>query len=93
MKKTAFLINTSRGGLIDEQALSNVLNNNLIKGAGLDVLSTEPPKENNPLLKSKNTTITPHIAWATLEARQRVLNETAKNIESFLKEEDRNIVI
>lgn len=92
MKKSAFLINSSRGGLIDELALANALNSDMIKGAGLDVLSTEPPKDDNPLLSSKNTIITPHIAWATIEARQRVLNETAQNIKSFLKGINRNLI-
>lgn len=92
MKNTALLINTARGGLIDENALANALNNNIIKGAGLDVLSTEPPNLNNPLLKSKNTIITPHISWATLTARQRVINQTEKNIKAFLQNKNRNIV-
>ena len=73
MKKTAFLINTGRGQLINEYAVAEALNNDLIAGAGLDVLALEPPKENNPLLKSKNCFITPHIAWATKAARKRLL--------------------
>ena len=84
MKKTALLINTARGEIINEQALADALNNGQIAGAGLDVLSTEPPKDNNPLLKAKNCFITPHIAWATKQARQRLITATAENIRSFL---------
>ena len=72
MKPSAFLINTSRGGLIHEQDLADALNNNSIAGAGLDVLSVEPPASDNPLLQAKNCLITPHVGWATLEARTRL---------------------
>ncbi len=92
MKKTAFLINTARGPLIDEEALSDALNNNQIAGAGLDVLSTEPPSEDNPLLHAKNCTITPHIAWATKSARKRLLNTIVENIKAFLEGHPRNVV-
>ncbi|MHC4104340.1 MAG: D-2-hydroxyacid dehydrogenase [Planctomycetota bacterium] len=92
MKKTAFLINTSRGPLIDEQALADALNNKLIAGAGLDVLSEEPPCANNPLLKARNCYITPHIAWATIAARKRLLQIAVDNVASFLKGKPQNIV-
>jgi glycerate dehydrogenase len=84
MKKNALLINTSRGALIDETALADALNNGIIAGAGLDVLSSEPPAPDNPLLTAKNCSITPHIAWATLASRQRLLNTAVENIQNFL---------
>lgn len=92
MKKNAFLINTSRGPLIDEQALADALNNSQIAGAGLDVLSAEPPDEQNPLLNAKNCHITPHIAWATRSARERLLNESVENVAAFLAGKPRNVV-
>lgn len=84
MKSSAFIINTSRGALIDEHALADALNQGRIAGAGLDVLSKEPPIPENPLLSAKNCFITPHIAWATLEARERLLNLAVSNIVAFL---------
>ncbi len=92
MKKTAFLINTSRGPLVDEQALADALNNEMIAGTGLDVLSEEPPSENNPLLKAKNCYITPHIAWATIAARKRLLKIAVDNVASFLDGKSQNVV-
>ena len=92
MKKTAFLINTSRGPLVDEQALADALNNQRISGAGLDVLSEEPPGENNPLLKARNCYITPHISWATIAARKRLLNVAVDNVASFLAGKPQNVV-
>jgi glycerate dehydrogenase len=85
MKPSAFLINTARGQLIHEQDLADALNQHTIAGAALDVLSVEPPKENNPLLSAKNCILTPHTAWISREARQRIIDTTAKNIEAFLK--------
>jgi len=92
MKKTAFLINTSRGAIIDEYDLSEALNQNRIAGAGLDVLSKEPPAHDNPLLQAKNCFITPHIAWATFEARERLLKQAVENIKAFLTGNPVNVI-
>lgn len=92
MKPTAFLINTSRGPLIDEKALADALNAGKIAGAGLDVLSREPPEADNPLLKAKNCYITPHIAWATRAARQRLMDIAVANIRAFLNGKPQNVV-
>lgn len=85
MKSSAFLINTSRGPLIDETALADALNKGVISGAGLDVLSSEPPGADNPLLSARNCVITPHIAWATLAARKRLMAIVVQNLRAFLK--------
>lgn len=92
MKRTAFLINTARGGLVDEPALADVLNRSRIAGAGLDVLSVEPPRPDNPLLNAKNCIITPHIAWATKTARIRLLQVTADNIRAWQNRKAQNVV-
>ena len=95
MKKSAILLNLGRGPIVQEDALADALLNNEIGGAGLDVLTAEPMAADNPLYKVKDSTkliITPHIAWATVEARQRGTDEVYKNIEAFLKGEQRNIV-
>jgi glycerate dehydrogenase len=84
MKHTAFLINTSRGGLVDEQALADALNEARIAGAGLDVLSVEPPSAENPLLIARNCFITPHLAWATRAARERLLETVVENLRRFI---------
>lgn len=84
-KPTAYLINTARGGLIDENALANALNQGKIAGAGLDVLTCEPPKADNPLIHAKNCIITPHMAWASVEARVRLLHATEDNVRAFLQ--------
>lgn len=84
MKRTSFLINTGRGGLIDEKALAQALGEGWIAGAGLDVLSQEPPPADHPLLKQPNCWITPHYAWATREARERLMAQTVANIQAFL---------
>ncbi len=92
MKPTAYLINTARGGVIHEHDLADALNSQQIAGAGLDVLSVEPPPVTNPLLTAKNCLITPHIAWASRAARQRLIEATSKNIQSFLDETPQNVV-
>ncbi len=92
MKPTAFLINTSRGSLIDEPALADGLNAGRLAGAGLDVLSTEPPAKDNPLLTARNCYITPHIAWATRAARERLLRVTIDNVASFVAGKPQNVV-
>lgn len=85
MKQDAFLVNTGRGPLINEQDLADALNSGKIAGAGLDVLSVEPADEGNPLLTARNCNITPHIAWATREARVRLMSIAASNLESFIQ--------
>ena len=92
MKKTAFFLNTSRGPLMVDQDLADALNAGVIAGAGIDVLSVEPPSENNPLFKAKNCLITPHIAWATKEARARLMGIAENNLSSFLNGNPVNIV-
>ena len=92
MKKSAFLINTSRGPVIDESALRRALDEGVIAGAAVDVLSTEPPKADNPLLGAKNIVITPHIAWATNEARARLLDIVGKNLAAWQQGEAVNKV-
>lgn len=92
MKPSAILINTSRGGLINEADLAKALNAGQIAGAGLDVLSTEPPAQNNPLLKAKNCIITPHIAWAGVEARKALLKGIVNNIAAYQKGQPQNVV-
>lgn len=84
-KPSAYLINTARGGLIDENALADALNDGRLAGAGLDVLTNEPPKADNPLIGAKNCIITPHMAWASLEARIRLLHATEDNVRAFLQ--------
>jgi glycerate dehydrogenase len=92
MKPTAFLINTARGGLVNEADLAAALDAGTIAGAGLDVLTVEPPPASNPLLSAKNCIITPHIAWATRNARRRLLDVTATNIRAFLAGKPQNVV-
>lgn len=92
MKATAFLLNTARGALVNETDLAAALNAGTIAGAGLDVVSEEPIRADNPLLKAKNCLITPHIAWATLAARQRLMQITADNIKAFMAGTAINVV-
>ena len=92
MKKTAYLINTSRGGVIVESDLRRALDAGVIAGAAVDVLSSEPPAEDNPLLGAKNIVVTPHIAWATTEARTRLLTIVTDNLSAYLRGERLNRV-
>jgi glycerate dehydrogenase len=92
MKPTAFLINAARGPLIRESDLAEALNTATIAGAALDVVSTEPIRTGNPLLKARNCIITPHIAWASLEARRRLMKTTVENIGAFLAGKPQNVV-
>ena len=85
MKQGAILINTSRGGLIDEKALEQALLSGKLLGAGLDLLSSEPVPNGNPLLKLKNCFITPHIAWATRESRMRLMNQAVENLKAWME--------
>lgn len=92
MNQSAFLINTSRGALVVEEDLAAALDEGMIAGAGLDVLSQEPPSDNNALLRAKNCIITPHIAWATKEARFRLMEMTRMNLLAFVKGKPENVV-
>ncbi|MBQ8015244.1 MAG: D-2-hydroxyacid dehydrogenase, partial [Clostridia bacterium] len=92
MKKSAMLINTSRGQVVNENDLAAALKNGVIAAAGLDVLSTEPPAKNCPLLELENCYITPHIAWAAFETRERLMSICRQNIAAFLEASPINIV-
>jgi glycerate dehydrogenase len=92
MKPTAFLVNTARGPLVDEAALAAALNAGQIAGAAVDVLSVEPPLASNPLLTAKNCVITPHVAWATRDARRRLIDVTAANLAAFAAGQPQNVV-
>jgi glycerate dehydrogenase len=94
MKPGAFLLNTARGGIVDEQALADALRAGTIAGAGIDVLSEEPPGAGNPLLEPgiPNLLLTPHCAWGARAARQRLVDQVAANIEAFAAGTPRNVV-
>jgi glycerate dehydrogenase len=92
MKPTAFLVNTSRGGVVDAQALANALAAGRLAGAGVDVLDREPPPADDPLLAAPNCWVTPHLAWATREARSRLLDTAVGNVRAFLAGHPRNVV-
>lgn len=92
MKDGAILLNNSRGQLIDEQALADALSAGKLSAAGLDVVSTEPIRPDNPLLTAPNCILTPHISWAAIECRQRIIETTAGNIQSFLRGNTENVV-
>lgn len=92
MKSSSFIINTSRGALIDEAALIEALENGVIAGAGLDVQETEPPEENSPLYTMDNVLLTPHMGWKGLETRQRLVSILADNIQSFVDGNPINVV-
>lgn len=92
MKPSAILINTARGGLLNEADIAQALNEGRIAGAGLDVLTVEPPKSDNPLLHAQNVIITPHIAWATKEARARLMAVASRNARSFVEGRPENVI-
>ncbi len=92
MKNSALLINTARGALVDENALAEALQSNQIAGYAADVLDGEPPREDNPLLSANNAIITPHLGWASIECRQRLLNVSVDNAKAFLNGTPQNVV-
>ena len=92
MKPSAFLLNTSRGAVVAEADLAEALNTGRLAGAGMDVLSQEPPAPEHPLLSAKNCIITPHVAWSSREARQRLIGIVAENLRCFLAGVPQNVV-
>ena len=92
MKKTAYLINTSRGAVINEEDLRQALEEGIIAGAGVDVLSVEPAKADNPLLKAEKCIITPHLAWASFESRSRLMETLKRNVKGYLEGKPVNVV-
>ena len=92
MKDGVVIINVSRGGLVNEQDLFEALETGKVAAAACDVVSVEPMRENNPLLKAKNMTITPHVAWASREARTRLIDTVAENVKAYLEGRNLNVV-
>ena len=92
MKQSALLINTARGGLAVEQDLADALNNGGIAGAGIDVLCAEPMHPDNPLLNAKNCILTPHVAWAPPEVREKLVGLVAENVQRFINGTPHNVV-
>ncbi|CCX38363.1 4-phosphoerythronate dehydrogenase [Clostridium sp. CAG:1013] len=92
MKPTAFLINTARGAVVDEAALAQALNEGRLAGAGVDVFTQEPPAPDHPLLGAKNCVLTPHVAWATREARERLIETVADNLQRYMEGKPQNVV-
>lgn len=92
MRPGSILLNTARGRLVDEEALAEALERGHLAGAGLDVLSVEPPSPTHPLLRARNCVITPHIAWATQEARSRLMDAAVSNVRAFLEGRPQNVV-
>ncbi|HOT44886.1 MAG TPA: D-2-hydroxyacid dehydrogenase [Spirochaetota bacterium] len=92
MKQSAFLINMARGPIVEPADLCRALEQGTIAGAALDVMELEPPREDDPLLRAPNLIITPHIAWASIESRKRLVHEIAENIRGFLAGEKKNVV-
>ena len=92
MKPSAYFINTARGGLVDEPALADALNAGTLAGAAVDVVSAEPIRADNPLLHARNCIITPHMAWASLAARCRLMTATVENVRAFLAGRPINVV-
>ena len=92
MKDGVIIINNSRGQMVVEQDLADALNSGKVAAAGLDVVSTEPIRSDNPLLKAKNCIITPHMSWGAKESRQRIMDCTVENVRSFLNGAPQNVV-
>ena len=92
MKPTAYLVNTARGGVINQAALVDALRANVIAGAGLDVQDPEPPEPDSPLWGLENATLSPHVGWKRVETRQRLMDAVAENVEAFLAGRPVNVV-